>query len=328
MEKTSASRPKTLALILLGVASAWGCSSNSSSSSDADASVVADAAAADSIPPLVCDDDCTDFVTKRLVLPTAIQQQLGYDFDGDDAPDNGLAETLANLRNFIDIDLQQELELAVARGEAMLLARIKAASLQDASGSALQVWLATEQDCCPDADTLEACLPTANVRCFDSSSIHRPLSGSPDDMRFGAEIAQGKLTAGPATLTIRLTFGDGAPSDLLLENARIEGDVSSSAISNGLIAGTISRETLDNVLITSLAELLLEKADDGGDTGKIITDLFDKEPKDGILTLSEIVDDELMDVIFNPDVDVDGDGQNELSLGLGFEAVAVEIRSQ
>jgi hypothetical protein len=302
----------------------------------------------------------THFASDDILVPTSPAEANSYAFnlDGDpqNRPDNalgGLLATLADPENGADI--QTPLTTSIEEGTLVVLHSMQSDTLTTDTNVGWQVFLgdaivADAADCTVPADcgTGFTC-GAANTCTVDYSTAAFTVSASsPTDAKMIGNLVGGQYSGGPATVRLQLTLVDGQPPlDVNLIGAHIQADVTATGCSNGKLGGAITKQDLDGEVLPALAAMMDGRlGDDVGcredetqcsDASKTIIQLFDKSPKDGMITVEELRSNSFIATILTPDVDLlndpDEDGigpygpridgiEDSISLGVGFSCQA------
>ncbi|MEZ4267969.1 MAG: hypothetical protein R3F39_16480 [Myxococcota bacterium] len=174
-------------------------------------------------------DAAASYVTSLGIAP----EGCCFDFDEDGKMDNGLQALLGLLAQFLDADVDTLLQESIDDGTITLL--LENAGLTDAanqaSGLALNGFFA------------EAETDLATNKAGNGTFLADPASfveGTKTPLiSLDAQIAAGKLTAGPALFQLSIPLGSlvegsTASLDLTIENTRVKSDVSVGANGKGL----------------------------------------------------------------------------------------------
>lgn len=277
---------------------------------------------------LGCNNDCTDFVFDRLLLPTSSADATKYGLQVDGKSHNALGSIISLLAQYgSSASLQESLDKSVYKGDALALLRLRAKSFTDEPQVRAQTW-GGSATCCTDTSTVAKCKAEALTTCFNGKAVVKKSGNSPDNMLFDGAITGGamKLSAKTMTLTMKLS-NTSNPLTLSLKHASLSGKVSASKIVDGVLAGAIPKSDVDKILVPELASLLdalYKDTKTDAKTKAMIKQLADTNG-DGTISTSEVANNSLLKTFLAGDVDVDKDGEKELSIGLGFSAVTCEI---
>lgn len=302
-----------------------------------DPAPAADAAVRPDAEPRIPMGDHHPYAIDSIQLPTndSESQALGLDIDGDHEVDNGLGTVIALLSSNGN-DPNAAVTYQIDHGEIIHLADLQATALDDATQVGLFVW----QGGNPQPP---ACIDTFDTVCRRHLSGTGSFDVTSDDpgsaMIFG-ELAGGHYsgTSGVIYLEVPLLVGD-TPLRLKVIGAHAEVDVSDTGMMSGRLGGAVPDTYMQDEVLPQIAATMATVIDrdcfgtspnfcgDGTD-GETVVNLFDLN-SDCDVTLQELYDSSLLDIVLAPDVDLldeeglDGtDGTDDsLSLGLGFSAV-------
>lgn len=281
------------------------------------------------ITPIVCQNDCRDFVVTRLILPdTTTGPKYGLDLTGDGKVDNALGSILGTLSSVGSLSLQQDMDESTYGGGTVMLIRVQSSSFVSAAQAKAQAWRGANQKCCTDPNSLTACKSEAAKTCHSGSYSFAVHATTPNEARFLGVIAASVMSFGPSAMKLTLALPGGGTVDLEVRSVRLKGTIGASGITEGIIAGALTKSEIDSKLMPAFVTLLnatLSDASTSTSTKSTILSLFDAN-KDGKIDLSELTGNALLKMLFAGDVDLDHDGQKELSLGLGLEAVGATIQ--
>lgn len=305
-------------------------------------------------PASTCDaskvmGDSSKLATDALKLPTA-GKSYAYDMDGD-----GVAENqLKNLLNIVSsqINLQESVNEAVTKGQAVLLFDVKSPSTADAMCSGITIGLAK---------------PPAMPPKYDGSDMFMlgdimgvKLYGSIKAGKLGTTPPKDQTAATEQKIEIRLPLGSGGMElPLVLHAAHVEGTIATEGgvlrVKDGALHGVISKTDIDNKIVPLIGDIITKlindeaKKDPNSNTIKTLVGLFEKSPYSKTKCMSdamkccatnpttckiekqEIIDSPIGGVLA-PDVEVfdaqgnwkpvaKGKNPNGMSVGLGFTSV-------
>ena len=256
------------------------------------------------------------FVFDSVTLPanTVEAEQLGYDFDGDNRPNNSLGHVLSALSAMVsaDQDMNLPIRTAIDRGRLLVLLQVQTESLVDSLNVSGDAWLGATQDCSAES-------------CFTDNHIFEIAADSPENTRFrGKILPEGRLDI-EGEFAFNLPIQDGVSIELPLKKARIFGTIDEGKISDGRLVGLITRDDVRRKLIPGVTDLLNQLVTE---KNKEVLPLFDTND-DGKIILKEVLDSPLIAAFLNGDVDViepkGGAHDRELTFGVGFTAVSAQI---
>lgn len=271
------------------------------------------------------------YVVDDVVLPTDDEdaEAMALDLDGDGAVDNRMGSAMATF------GIQSEVDLRLRRGDAIVLADLRATSLTDAADAGLWVGNGTDPD-------PAACSGATCGRHLQGGASFTVDAASPAASLLPGAIAAGVFTGGPGRARIELALSSGGdPLVLDLIGARVVATVSEDGLTDGILAGAIHEDDLETDVLPAVADVLGEVIDaecsgsppdccPQGSNGDILLALID-ENEDCAITASELSGNSIVSQMLAPDVDLlDGpgafapgtDGDNEaISLAFRFTAV-------
>ncbi len=277
------------------------------------------------------------YVIDSIQLPTSDSeaQALGLDIDGDHEVDNALATVVALLSSNGN-DPNDAVTTGIDEGEIIHLANLQTESLDAADNVGLFIWDGADP-------TPPACLDSFDTVCrrhFTGTASFTVTSEDPGDAMVFGELASGHYSgsSGVIFLNVPLIVGD-APLKLKVIGAHAEVDVTDTAMTDGRLGGAVPDSYIQSDVLPQIAATMatVTERDCLGtspncctpDTdGETVVNLFDTD-MDCAVTLQELYDSSLLDLVLAPDVDLldeeglDGsDGEDDsVSLGLGFTAV-------
>lgn len=292
--------------------------------------------------------DSSKLATDALKLPTA-GKSYAYDIDGD-----GVAENqLKNLLNIVSsqINLQDSVNDAVAKGQAVLLVDLKAPSTKDATCAGITLGLAKTPAMPPKFDGSDMFMlgDIMGVKLYGSLTAGKLGTTPPKDQTADTE----------QKIEIRLPLSMGMELPLVLHAAHVEGTVALEnnvlRIKDGALHGVISKDDIDNKIVPLIGDIITNliheeaKKDPMSNTIKTLVGLFEKSAYSKTKCMSdamkccatnpltckiekqEIIDSPIGGVLA-PDVEVfdaagkwkpvaKGKNPNGMSVGLGFTGV-------
>lgn len=214
----------------------------------------------------------------------------GFDVDEDGTPDNSFAELLAALGGVLPADPNQQLADAVAQGNLIIL--LHALGIQDFmfdDGFKLNGYGGEDLD----ADASDNFSGSEEFGINPSSYDE---NGDPQISFHDVVIDNGVFFGGPSLFVLSMPLIQGqAPMDILIDRARIKGNITSADIVDGLLGGAIPKDDL----ITALNQIPEIQQYIG-----LVTILLNRRC----------------------DIDLDGDGtMDAISIALTFTAVSAVI---
>ena len=272
---------------------------------------------------LLCDNDCTDLVVDRILLPTSTAEANKYGLVLGGKTYNGLGTIISLVNQYASTSgLQDDVDGAVYKGDTLVLLKLQASDLVNASQVKAQAW-GGSASCCVAGKDLAACKTEARSRCFNGTSVIQKAAGSPENMIFSGAITAGVASLSSSTMKLEIKLNLSSTLKLTLKHARLTGKVTAAGITDGVLAGAIPRSDLQTTLVPELAKLLdgvYKDTTTDQKTKDLIKQLADTNG-DGTISTSEVAQNGLLSSVLAGDVDVDQDGEKELSLGLGLSAV-------
>jgi hypothetical protein len=281
------------------------------------------------------------FVIDHEYVPTNNTEARAYglDLDGDGMVDNALGMVLGTLVS-MGLNVQTTTNTAVDDGVILMLADVQALDLASASNAGFTIYFGANPSppaCMTGGTTCRQHLTGAGH--FDVSPT------SPRDPEIVGTAAAGSLMFGPGTLDIQAAFIDAAqPLPMTLVGARVKlTGVTGTSIVSGVLAGAITQTDIDTKLLPSLQQSSIpiiardccgtaqspQPVCDpnsvpacgcvAGTDGKTLLGLLDTSPRDCKISLTEIMNNSLIQSLLSPDVTIDG--QMALSFGVGITAV-------
>jgi len=285
------------------------------------------------------------YVASRVLVPTMTGDatKYGLDLDGDGNPDNALGNLLTALSTQ-GINAQTSIDEAVFDGNITLLTDFQTTDFTNAAASGLQVYLG--DDAMPPAcgsGEMVTCGSGATATC---TGCQHDLQGtgsfgidpsSPMDAALEGPIVGGTFKGGPGMLSLEISLGGAAATEVDLIGARAQGaGITATAIgdqsddSTGLILGGAITETdLQTKVIPSIIPVIqgvltthCPGAVPGNcmcdATGNTVLGLFDTN-HDCMVSAAEISNSSFGMTLLAPDVTIDG----MPALSLGVKAFAV-----
>lgn len=273
-----------------------------------------------------------DFVVDNMYLPVTKTdaKKYGLDLNGDGKVDNALGDILAGVFQLVPggYDFQYDLAIAINSGALLTLLRVQAKDYTNDPLAMIKLWSAKPESCCTDPRELVQCQAQAKTTCFNGAYSFEPLPAAPLCMTAGP-IQSGAFVFGPGLLKIQLTLMGSPVLTLTLKKGIIKGKIVNNQIIDGVIAGALPKQDVDNVIIPAVAKVLNDLINDpslDATYKEYVLKLFDTDG-DGILSITEVATNILVQSLVGGDVDVDYDNVKELSVGLGFTAVGALMKS-
>jgi hypothetical protein len=288
----------------------------------------------DAIPP--CPECGTSYVLDGMQVPINADEaeSVGFDLDGDGTVDNQMGNVFSALTQAAggSIQFEQETELAIDRGDILLLA-----SLQEClPGLCLFTYQGSDPAPAPCAD------PGNPATCGQHLDGSGTFTAEPPLDRFvpGSQVGD-VFQGGPGQLVLAFSLGGGgAPIELELVEARANlTGVSRTGVTAGKVGGGIPLATIQNEVIpaihTTVSAIIAADCTGSGPScgcaegsdGETMLGIFD-DNIDCQVMLQELRDNPLVNTLLRPDVDIDGDDTPDvLSVGVGITAVGATFRN-
>ncbi|HEY3805548.1 MAG TPA: hypothetical protein VGL61_23230 [Kofleriaceae bacterium] len=280
------------------------------------------------------------YVASRVLVPTQTGDatKYGLDLDGDGNPDNALGNLLTALSTQ-GINAQTSIDEAVYDGSISLLADVQTTSFSSAGTAGIQVYLGSDSNpAACNAGEMVTCGSGADATC---TGCQHQLSGtamfsidpsSPMDAALAGPIIGGTFKGGPGNLSLEISIGGAAATEVDLIGARVQGTgITATALgtesddSTGVIfGGAIPETSLDSKVIPSIVPVIqgvLTTHCPGAvagncmcdATGNTVLGLFDTN-KDCMVSSDEIINSSFGMTLLAPDVTING--MPALSLGV------------
>lgn len=271
------------------------------------------------------------YVTTTLELPTNDSAAYAYarDVDGDGDRDNALGQFFAELAAD-NVDLQSDLDGAIARGDLLMLHSLRTPSLSNTREASWQVLYAEPTEA-PD---------------FSGAGVFTVAAPgwAPRSSRLATKIKNHDVKTAAGTIPLQLDSGSGIFT-LNLTKGKVFAKCFRPNCSDGRINGAITADELDTNLVPELAQAFTARVQedcpmpgspDGGcmadSEGKTLRNLFDAN-KNHVIAAEEMRQSSLGQDALAPDLDLvkangqpGQDGVNDaLSFGLGFEAARAQL---
>lgn len=292
------------------------------------------------------------YATNALRLPASSgSKTYASDIDGDGKTENAL-KNLVQAVSVAGLNLQDPINEAVADGDAVILAELKANDVTTSSCAGLTLALAAPP---ATGDPLPH---------FDGSDSFK--IGAVMGVKLFGKIEGGKLittaskdqtAANEQKIELTLPIGDGAMLPLSIRGVHVEGtigmDKGQPVISDGVLQGVISKKDIDEKLVPTVAGIVTKMVNDKPDdsTTKMIVGLFENmandasknkcaadmtkccktNPKTCVILPAEVMTSPVGGVL-SPDLQTfddnynwapvpSGKNKNGMSVGLGFTSV-------
>lgn len=286
--------------------------------------------------PANCTTESLQFVADAVLLPTSSLATdptgYGFDFNGDESPENKLGSLLSILNSLSSNagSPQDSVDQAIqVTGTFLILFEVKADSMVNSNCMGLEVSTALQK---PNADF------NGNGH-FTQTSYQSDLTGTIVDQKLAT---QNPFTADePFTIQVKLPLVTGSPAvELTLSSAVVRGELdltTPNRINEGRIFGAVKNKDLREktlpAIAVSLTAILTGNYDPG--TQDAIRNLLDKGncgtalAGDDVIDTCELTDGALASA-FTPDLDLysdtsrDADGNTIGSYGVYDPKVSVE----
>ncbi|HEY5944012.1 MAG TPA: hypothetical protein VIV40_00900 [Kofleriaceae bacterium] len=269
------------------------------------------------------------YVIDQLLLPATNTQarDYGLDLNSDGTVDNQFGMVISTLAG-MGLDSQTAQDKLLDTGTAIMLGDLGADDLVAESTATFTIYQGANP-------TPPACASAQDTVCrkhFTGTATFSLEAGAPIDTPLLGAIVNSELTAGPGHLTIDLVLLASMPIRVTLLGARVK--LTSSATSEtGKLAGAVSMADMNTKVIPAMRNgfeaavmadcTMLSSPPACGcpadTTGKTLLGLFDTDPKDCSISVSEVQNNSLIVSLFTPDVTVEG--MPALSLGVAVHAV-------
>jgi hypothetical protein len=284
------------------------------------------------------------YVASRVLVPTHTGDatKYGLDLNGDGAVDNALGNLLTALSTQ-GINAQTSIDQAVFDGSITLLTDFQTSSFSSTGAAGVQVYLGSDSQP-PACNTGEVvtCGSGADATCtgcqhqLQGNASFTIAPNSPMDAQLTGPIVGGTFKGGPGNLSLEISIGGGAATQIDLIGARAQATgVTATAIgtptddSTGIIfGGAISQDSLDNQVIPSIIPTItnvltahctsLTPPCACDSTGSTVLNLFDAD-HNCMITAMEIENSSFGQTLLAPDVTING----VKALSLGVKAYAV-----
>lgn len=273
------------------------------------------------------------YVTSALRIPTSaeLQREYGLNIDQDpsEKPDNQLGNVFVALTGNSDLDLQGQVDAAVASGGVVLLHAVRADALASDRSVAWGVHVGEAQGTPPAFDGSDE---------FDVAAVDRSIEPV---LGWAREGAFETAVDGAGQMTIELAVSAGQPPiafDLIAARvaAELDGDTCS-----GRLGGAITQADVDGKLLPSVVAMMnaaIERvpgcpdACEAGTSAALIVEVFDTD-LNGTITVGELKDSAIIQTLLAPDLDLHDaagapgrDGiRDSISLGVAFDCVAASF---
>ncbi|HEU0032900.1 MAG TPA: hypothetical protein VFQ53_19845 [Kofleriaceae bacterium] len=269
------------------------------------------------------------YIIDKQLIPTNNTQarDFGLDLDGDAVVDNQLGMVMGTLAGQ-GFEVQTPVATSVDRGEILLLAELGANGF--VSGP-VSFTLFSGAD--PQPPPCNGAGDTICRHHLAGTGSFTVAAGSAHDMPLTGALVGGIATTdvGSGHLQLVTNLGGGrVVLNLLGARAKLSA-ISDATVANGVIAGAVTRTEIDTKLLPAWQmsfDAAVARDCPGaaptcscisGSQGQTLQQLFDTTPRDCSISLTELMNNSLIQSLLAPDVTIDG--QQALSLGIGVTAV-------
>ena len=280
------------------------------------------------------------YVVNKAFVPTTNTEarQYGLDLNDDDIVDNQLGMVLSTLAG-LKFDVQATIDAAVAEGSIELLVDFQTKDFTNTAAAGIQIFLGENEmpAACNADETYDEVTMTGCGHHLDGNASFSIAANSPDNAALAGKIINGKFTGGSedSSVSLQIALGGTEAIQLDLIGARAQATgISETGISDSLIlAGAVTKDDIDTKVIPAvhgqLAPILTRDCTTttppecgcaDGSTGATVISVFDTTPKDCMVTIDEIKNNQLIVSLLAPDVEIQG----KKALSLGIKATAVK----
>jgi hypothetical protein len=256
-------------------------------------------------------------------------RMLGLDLNGDGTVDNQLGMVLASVSS-LGLSTQTTTDTAIDKGGMIVLADVHA---DDVTTGVATFTLYTGANPMP-----AACSGASDTTCrhhlMGTATFDVPATSAHDTPLAGTIGGGVFTTTTPGTLHLPTIALSATPTALQLIGARVkltmftDGTIGPSIVAGGVPATEIDQKVIPGMQAALMAVVMHDCTDlahpptcgcADGSSGKTILGLFDAAPKDCMVSVDELKNNQLLKSLLAPDVTIDG--QQCLSLGVGIHAV-------
>ena len=268
------------------------------------------------------------YVVDRVMVPTTNNQAMmyGLDLDNNGSVDNLIGQDLATIAG-MGANVQGGVDTAVNTGQILMLADIQTTAFDNASDAGFTLYAGTNPMPMP-------CSSPSDTTCrhhLDGTGTF-DVAAMPRDPALSGSFVSGTYTGGPGHLPIQISV-EGANLSLDLIGARVKVMATSTNITSAILAGGVTVTDRDTKIYPALSTAFnAQIATDctaltsppgcgcaSGSNGATLISLFDKSPADCNISVDEIKNNSLVQLLFAPDVMLEG--QQCLSVGVSVTAV-------
>lgn len=289
----------------------------------------------DGPPP---EESVLGFVIDSATLPTDAERSdtFAFDVDGDGEEENALGTILTTYASFGGTP-QTTLDDALAAGELLEILRVSLHDLRDDLDAELEIFVGADLDE-PQPD------PSDNFSGMEEFAALEARGPMP------AEIAGGRVRAGPGRAFLLFPLVNASALSLELFSVRFEANLEAGTLRSGRLGGGLAAELIESEVLPAVAEQMNSYVE-GSCTGpcegctpeaeQVLT-LFDGDG-DCAISVEDLGENDLVRALLAPDLDLctgsclsiaEGpepgeprpDGENDaLSMGFGVTAVSARI---
>lgn len=276
----------------------------------------------------------THYVADRIYVPTTNTEarQFGLDINADGTVDNQLGMVLSTLSG-MGFPIQADNAAALDHGDAITLFNVATFGYTDSPYAEATVLVGNNP-------LPAACSSTTDTICRHHLTGTASFGVTPT----GATVMPGRFvggtgTAGPGRATVQITFAGAANPVLLpLIGARVKlATASATSIGSVVVGGAVTMTDVNMKVIPGMRDefmpiiardctMLTSPPACGcvaNSTGKTLLGLFDNNPQDCAVSVSEIQNNSLIVSLLAPDVMIEG--QAALSFGVGYTAIGAQF---
>lgn len=268
------------------------------------------------------------FAVDSLLLPTNNSEAASYaiDLNGDGHADNAFGTVLASLSGGFAMDIAGTNAASTLAGQTVHLVELRSsdgAFANDAAATA--IWYVGQATAAPPF------FDGTDTFAYDAAFVPAQFVAA---LSAGAFVSANPVTTtSPVDILLQLKIGNYNVA-VPLQGARIAFSASAANLSQGQVNGSIRKGDVDTIVIPALAMSLndLVQSDPTSPNSQSLLSLFDTNPTDGVISVSEVATNPLIVSIFSPDVQIrDANGNyapnpanttpDALSFGFGFSAL-------
>jgi hypothetical protein len=292
--------------------------------------------------PVVGDD--SQYVVSSILLPATPQEltQFSHDFYNNKTYPNQIGTALRSVNVLGKVDLQPQLNKAVAIGEVVLLINARTQSQVSAKNSGSWLFLGDNDQitppACTDPEDLTSC-----SKHLDGNGVFTLSATSPLDSLLRGKVQAGTFAGGPGEVILPLSLSpDAPPLELHLVGAHTKFSFDANDLVQGSLAGGIPTEEMNTVVLPGVHQLVStiiardcqgpgpgESCCMANSTGSKVLEFLNTD-SDCMVTEAEFTGHQLIRQLLGPDVDLMNGSEygpnkdkvlDAVSIGLGFTAV-------